>query len=584
MRALLIGLLALALAPAGAAAHAVLQTTAPERGDRLDAAPADVRLSFNEPVEAAFGAIRVFDASGKRVDAGAAFRPGGSKTAGVKLRPGLPDGGYTATFRVISADGHPVSGGFVFSVGDGAGTTQSVEELLAGTDSGPVTSTAFAAVRALQYAAIALGLGAVIFLLACWSPALRSRAGGGEDWAAASEAFAARLRTLLAGAAAAGAATAAAILVLQGATASGSTFWSALDGAVVGDVAGTRFGTAWAAGLVLWAIVLAGVLVRRPAPVLRPASVGATGLAMPGARLPWVALPLFALAFVPALAGHAGVTSPRGLLVPANVVHVAAMAAWMGGIGVLVLALRGATAALESPADRTRLLSSVVGRFSTLAGVAVAVIAATGVIQSVVHLGAFGQLLDTAFGRAIGIKSVLFVVLISLGFVNRSRLLPELKRLADSGEAPGRAGVLIRRVLRAEVVLGLAVLATTGALAQQPPSSSANAGPFSADAPLGPARIEVTVDPARVGPNEIHVYLFDRRSGAQYDAFEEVTAKAELPGKGIEPIALDPAKAGPGHLTIAGAALGVPGDWQLDITAREGEFEAHVAQIEIPVK
>ena len=77
----------------------------------------------------------------------------------MKLRPGLGRGGFTATYRVISADSHPVSGGFVFTVGDAGAPAKTVDELLQGSDAGPVTSTAFAVVRAVQYAAIAIAPG-----------------------------------------------------------------------------------------------------------------------------------------------------------------------------------------------------------------------------------------------------------------------------------------------------------------------------------------------------------------------------------------------------------------------------------------
>ena len=101
-------------------------------------APGEVTLRFGEPVEASFGAVRVFDHRGREVQAGAATHPGGhSDRVAVKLRPGLGQGGYTVTYRVISADSHPVSGGFVFSVGDGAAPAATVDELLAGGDSGP---------------------------------------------------------------------------------------------------------------------------------------------------------------------------------------------------------------------------------------------------------------------------------------------------------------------------------------------------------------------------------------------------------------------------------------------------------------
>jgi copper transport protein len=75
--------------------------------------------------------------------------------------------------------------------------------------------------------------------------------------------------------------------------------------------------------------------------------------------------------------------------------------------------------------------------------------------------------------------------------------------------------------------------------------------------------MELTVDPARVGPNEMHVYLFDRRDGRQYEATKELTVTAELPEKRIEPIELEATKAGPGHYVVSGAALGLSGKWTL---------------------
>ena len=73
----------LALAAAGpASAHAVLEGTAPERGAQLDTAPAQVVLRFSEPVEIALGAVRVYDARGREVQAGAADAPARRRPVG----------------------------------------------------------------------------------------------------------------------------------------------------------------------------------------------------------------------------------------------------------------------------------------------------------------------------------------------------------------------------------------------------------------------------------------------------------------------------------------------------------------------
>jgi copper transport protein len=585
IRALALALAALALLPASAGAHALLNATTPERGARLDAPPEQVSLRFSEPVEAEFGAVRVFDSDGREVQSGRTFHPGdrGAEVA-VRLRDGLGEDGYTVTYRVISADSHPVSGGFVFVVGDAPAPSTTVGELLGDDDSGPAVGTAFGVARAVQFGAIALGLGALIFAVLCWLPGLRATAGGGAGWQAASTAFSARLRTLLLASAAAGALSAAAAIVLQGAVAGGTSIGPALSADVIGDVLGTRFGVVWAFGVAAWLLVGVLAAAPRPVPVLRPAAVGATGLALPRTtRLAVLAVPLAALSALPALGGHASVQSPVALLTPANVLHVIAMSAWLGGVAVLVLVLRAATARLEA-GERTRLLAAVVARFSTLAGVAIAVLLASGIAQGLVEVRTLPNLVETAFGRAVLVKIVLFAGLVALGGINRRRLLPALARAARDGEPPGRAGLLLRRTLRAELALGAAALAATGALAGYAPSVAEGQGPFSGTADIGPARLEMTVDPARVGPNEMHVYLFDRRDGRQYDETLELTVTAELPEGRIEPIEFEATKAGPGHFLVSGAAFGVKGEWTVEIAARVSDFDEFRTKVEVPVR
>ena len=577
---------ALALVPVSpAAAHALLEGTAPERGAVVETAPGQVVLRFSEPVEIAFGAVRVFAADGSELQQGEPFHPTRrDDEVAVRLRDDVEDGGYTVTYRVVSADSHPVNGGFVFSVGDEAASPgASVADLLGDQGSGPVTSVAFTVARAVEYGAIALGIGVLAILLLVWQPALRATAGADEGWREAASAFARRARTLLLAAAGAGALAALAALALQAATAEATSLWSALGG--VREVLDTRFGVVWGLGVLVWVLVGLGAALRPQAvPVLRPATVGAAGSALPGpGAWTWaLVVPMLALALLPGLGGHAGVQDPVAVL-PANVLHVLAAGAWIGGLAVLVAALPAATRALE-PADRTRLLSVAVGRFSGLALFSVALLLLGGVVQSLLELGAVDDLWDTPFGRAIAIKAALVIVLLGLGAINRRRTLPRLRRGAQEGASPGGAGVLLRRTLRAEVALGVAALAVTGALAGYPPATAVSAGPFSGSADLGPARAELTVEPARAGSNEVHVYFFDRSDGRQYDAPKEVRFEASLPGKGIKPIRLEATKAGPGHYVLGAAALSPPGDWRLELVARISDFDELRATYKVPIE
>ena len=74
----------------------------------------------------------------------------------------------------------------------------------------------------------------------------------------------------------------------------------------------------------------------------------------------------------------------------------------------------------------------------------------------------------------------------------------------------------------------------------------------------------MTVEPARVGANEIHIYLFDAKSGAPFAKVKQLEATASLPEKGIS-LPLEPQLSGPGHYTIPGALLSTSGEWRIEL-------------------
>jgi copper transport protein len=174
--------------------------------------------------------------------------------------------------------------------------------------------------------------------------------------------------------------------------------------------------------------------------------------------------------------------------------------------------------------------------------------------------------------------------LVGLGALNRQRLRPRLGALARQGETPGRTGGALRNTVRAEIALIVAVLSATAVLAALAPPASTSGGPFSASADLGPARLELTVDPATAGSNEIHLYLFDRETGAQWDDPKEVSVSASLSEQEIGPLEEEPRKSGPGHYVIRDAALGVSGEWTLAVSARVSRFDEHRTTVEVPIR
>jgi copper transport protein len=570
--ALLAGLAAMAIAPAVASAHATLEGTSPPRGATVKEQPSAVVFRFDEPVEGNFGAVRVYDAKGSRVDEGDAFHPNGDgPKLGVHLKSGLPDGSYTATYRVVSADGHIVSSGYVFSIGKvGRAPKETVAELVAGRSSGTATEIGMGIARGVQYLALAVALGAVSFLLLVWWPARRRLADAAEHFFEAEAAFERRLRTALVIVGAVGAISAAAAVIFEAAEAAGVSAGAALDSTILREELGTRFGTIWGLTALAWVVVVLGA----PS-ALRKSTAG---------RVAPLFVPLAFIALEPALSGHASTQSPVGVLFPANVLHVAAMSVWVGGLAAFLLVLPAATRELVPP-DRARLIAAVLVRFSPLALGCVALILATGVTQAYVYVRHLDNLLDTAYGRAVLIKFLLLVfALIPLGAYNRYRSVPRLERIAAGGEAPGRAGLRLRRALRGEVALLVVVLGVTAALAGYAPANVTQSGPFSGSASLGPAVLEMTVDPAAVGSNQIHLYLFDAKTGAQYLAIKELSVSATMPDNSIGPLPLEPQHSGPGHYTVQGALLSVSGDWKIEVSMRTSAFDEYSADVEVPVR
>ncbi len=181
-------------------------------------------------------------------------------------------------------------------------------------------------------------------------------------------------------------------------------------------------------------------------------------------------------------------------------------------------------------------------------------------------------------------KTVLLLCLIGLGWVNRERLIPALRRIVDTERAPGEVGVATRRSLRWEFALMLCVLGVTAALVSYaPPIDAAAGGPFSINTTLGPSELEMTVDPARVGLNTVHLYLIDAKSGEQFTATKELTVTAALPAKGIGPLHLQANLAGPGHYTLNSAELSPTGTWEIQITDRVSEFEEYSSTVKVPI-
>ena len=567
LTAFLVALLAgLMLFTGMASAHAQLESSSPKRGEVLSEAPAGVKFVFNEPVDSGLGGVAVFDTSGEQVQSGD-LETGPADEVGASLPPDLPDGLYTATYQVVSADSHPINGGITFTVGDPSTggsefiADQTISDLLSNTNAGKVTQVGFWADRWVGFMAIALIVGLLVWLLWVW----------GKRPAGVQGAVESRARKFLLLAIFAGLVATLLAIPFQGALITGQSFWSAFGSGIPGEVVDTRFGTV----MLLRALALLLILpfAFRPSRESGGFRVVAT-LAVAGAAL---------LVLTPGLAGHASTQDPGWLILPSNVLHVIAMAIWGGGLLAMFAVLPAATATVENQAGRSSLLLDVTRRFSTVALASVILVALTGITQSIVEVGSFPNLVETAFGRSVLIKTILFAVLVGLGWHNRSRIIPAIAERVQRKQSPGQPGVGLRRNLRIEVLLIIATLGVTAALVSYPPSETESSGPASGAVTVGSDRLDYTVDPATIGPNEIHIYLFDGETGAPVDVVS-MTGTLTQPEAGVTPLDMELRKAGPGHYTTTSATLGVKGEWEADVAIRYSRFEEPSAEFKFEVE
>jgi copper transport protein len=424
-----------------ASAHATVVTTSPTDGAVVARGPAIVSVTFDEAVGVSPDSLTVFAPDGQRADTGGTQPGRAPQQITVTLRPGLGFGTYTVGWHVVSADSHAVSGAFTFSVGAPSGTVMTSGSLTQPTSR--VTSIAFGVVRWLGFFSFAVLLGAVMFVIGCW-PAGANRP--------------AVLRLVMGAWGALATATLAAVL-LQGVYGAGQgishLFWPDVLHATVDSGYGRALGVRLL--LVVVALIAFSIILGNLPTATRRSRITCGAV--------WGTLTA-ALAATWAVADHAGTGIQVPLAIPSDVVHLSAMAVWIGGLVTLVaIALRGTpTAEGAGKAARRRDQSATdeaaqaVSRFSPVALGCVVAIVTTGIYQAWRAVGSLDALTGTTYGRLLMLKVAATCGLIALGNVARQRVqrlqAPAARSFATEAILAGRSAV--RRIVVAE-------LATVGA-------------------------------------------------------------------------------------------------------------------------
>ncbi len=541
MRVLLLLLVAfgtVVVLPAGpASAHAAVLGAVPAPGSVVGSSPTEIVVTFSEPVTPVAGRVQVLDPSGKRIS-GDVTATGGTLRIGVR-KAGRPLGTYLVSYRVISADSHPIGGAITFSVG--APSTAPADPGEAGTHSSVTLATPVT--RFLAYAGLTLAAGPALFLALLW-PRRASRRGA--------------VRLTYAGLGLTAAATLGALWA-QAPASTGAPVWE-VSAADLSAVLTDSYGLILLARLGILA-VLAGLL---PA-ALRGTAPRPQGLAL-------VVLAVAGLATWP-LTGHAAAAPLAGVIVAADVVHMAAMAVWLGGLLTLSVFLLRRT--------HPRVLGVLLPVWSRWAALAVVWLVAGGVVQAVVQVGSVGALWRTDYGRLLVAKvAVLALTLTAAAYA---------RRLVNRSQVPAAGAARLRRTVGVEVLATVAVLGISAVLVQVNPGRSAVVDQAAVrdegvsqtlSSPL--YTLQFNIYPVQIGENNtIHGFVYTP-SGAPLPA-EEWTVTTELLGPDVEPVTQPMLPIVPRHHALGALNFPLAGDYELTFKIRIGELDQATVKTTVTV-
>ncbi|MGA5298787.1 copper resistance CopC/CopD family protein [Nucisporomicrobium flavum] len=534
---LVIGLAALLLPASPAAAHAALQTASPEPGSVVGAAPEEIVIRFSEPVTPVEGRTQVLAPDGKRIT-GAVTADGPVLRIQVR-RAGQPLGTYLVSYRIISADSHPVGGAMTFSVG--APSARPAEGDPTGVH--PSVAAVRPALTFLGYAGLTLIAGPALLLGLLW-PRRLSRRGP--------------ILLVRTGLIATAAATLGALWT-RAPDASGAPVWD-VSVTELADVLAGPYGLT----LLTRLAVLAAVAVLLP-PVLH------------GRSAPWRTATLLALAAAGLttwpLTGHAVESPLSPAIIAADVVHLAAMAVWLGGLVALGLFLLRRA--------HPRVLGRILPAWSRWATLAVVWLAGAGVVQAVVHVGTPAALWATGYGRIVLAKVAVLAAV--LGAAALARRFVQRSAVVTAG--PGR----LRRMVGIEVAATVAVLGLSAVLVQTTPGRSVTAE-RTAPAEKGVSQtltadlftLQYYVYPVELGENNtVHGFTYTPE-GKPLPA-PEWTVTTRLQGQDLEPVSAPMLPLPPRNDAVGALTFPVPGTYELTFTVRTTEIDQATVRTTITV-
>lgn len=407
------------LLPKAAFAHAYIVQSTPAENQELKKAPEEIKIEFNEAIQNGFHSITVRNSSGERVDSGKTeIDPQNAKIMTVKLKPKLKDDIYSAEWRAVSADGHPVSGTIPFSIGNiQGGLPKDQQNQASGLPAADIVIE-----RVLLYTGFSLFMGAALFQLVWHRPE--------NGWPGDKKRRLKRITNV------ALLLTGAAIIIqlpLQTKTNAGVSWIGAFQPSLLKEtLLNTTGGTLWLINIAIIALLVF--------------SSNRKGL-----KSAILSLFLFAgLLFVKSLDGHAASTSAGYMTIAMNFIHLNAASIWTGGLAMFVLFF-----GKDWLKPDKSLIWETIRRFSPWALASAGLLIFSGLFNSFFIVHTLDNLFGTAYGKALLVKSALVLLMIGLGAFHYFRFR----------KAPKQQG---GRSMKAEWAVGLLILLTTAVFTNIP--------------------------------------------------------------------------------------------------------------------
>ena len=499
--------LALAFIPGIASAHAILESSSPAPSALLASSPKEIRLDFDEQVEATLGDIRIYDSEQRELSIEKTVRSSIDASVVSAGVPTLKNGVYVVVWRVVSADGHPVSGAFPFEIGTkSTGTSAALlEEVLNRTGTTSPLGNPMSAIRLLGF----LGL---ILLVGCVSLLWRSPLLGNS-----------RVRKTLVYSSVFIAVSSIGLLLMQGPYTAGKSWGSLFDSVLIDDVSQTRLGIALIVRF-LCAIAWAVIALTASVSVTRRWRIGVVATAV-------VTIATYAAS------GHQSAGTLPAVFVPLDMVHLAAISTWVGALLVLAVIYRDNDVENEAK------------RFSRMATWSMPLVVVTGVVQGLHLMGGISTITQSSFGKLLLLKTLLVACVVLLGSKARDQL-----RLGGFSS--------ISKIIRWESTVVVLVLAVTSLMvAQSPTATDSTSVSFSATKVQNGIVAELTVVPAVVGTAEVHVILTP--PGGSLTPAKSATVQFDLPSRGIPAIPVSMTEIGPNHW-IGIVQFPFSGEWNMN--------------------